>query len=214
MGRRAKVIFDDLKILYEDRDLVVIDKPAGLLSVATDFELGRSAHSILKRRFHRPHITPVHRLDRETSGLLVFAHSDAARLGLKAQFEEHSIKREYRAIVYGILPEKKGTFESYLSEDARYFVRSGDPDRGKLAITHYEVIEQRKEQSVLRVFLETGRKNQIRVHLSEAGFPIVGDKKYGNEDDQAPRLYLHALELGFIHPVTQKELHFHSPSPF
>lgn len=214
VGPRPKMVDEDLKILFEDRDLVVIDKPPGLLSVAADVELEKSAHSLLKRRFHRPRVYPVHRLDRETSGVLVFAYSDAARDGLKAQFEEHSIQREYRALVYGTLPDEKGTIQSYLTEDVRLFVHSTDAEHGKLAITHYEVLEKRKEQTFLRLILETGRKNQIRVHLSEAGFPIVGDRKYGIEGEKAPRLYLHALHLGFTHPTTQKKMSFHSPCPF
>lgn len=215
VGPRAKVAFADLKIVYEDRDLVVVDKPEGLLSVATDDDdSARSAHSILKRRFHRPRIYPVHRLDRDTSGLLVFAYTEAARLGLKEQFEAHTIDREYRAWVHGIPPEKKGTFESYLQEDAFFYVRSTPTQQGKLAITHYEVIEEGKEISLLRLKLETGRKNQIRVHLSEAGFPIVGDQKYGLPDEKISRLHLHAVELGFVHPANQKHLHFHSACPF
>ncbi len=216
IGKRPKVVHETVKILHEDRDLVVIDKPEGLLSVATDFDLERSAHSLLKRRFHRPRIYPVHRLDRETSGLLVFAYNERARQGLKEQFEEHTIEREYRALVHGKLTEKKGTFRSYLREDAHYFVHSEEKSskEGKLAITHYELIEYREEMTLVRLKLETGRKNQIRVHLSEAGFPIVGDTKYGKPEDESPRLYLHALKLGFVHPVTKKTLLFYSPSAF
>ncbi len=210
VGPRAKIVQGELKILYEDNDLVVIDKPEGLLSVATDFDQTRSAHSLLKRRFHRPRIYPVHRLDRETSGLLVFAYTESAREGLKKLFNEHAVIREYRAVVHGILPDLKGTFHSYLKEDASYFVRS--VDKGKLAITHYQVLKKKKNKTLLKLHLETGRKNQIRVHLSEAGFPIVGDSKYGI--DKADRLYLHALELGFTHPVTKKSMHFYSPCPF
>lgn len=212
IGPRVKIVEGEIKILYEDNDLVVIDKPEGLLSVATDFDQTRSAHSLLKRRFHRPRVYPVHRLDRETSGLLVFAYTDNARKELKKLFEEHGVVRQYRAIVHGVLPEMEGTFRSYLKEDARFFVRSAD--QGKLAITHYRVLEKRRNKTLLTLHLETGRKNQIRVHLSEAGFPIVGDSKYGIETEKATRLYLHALELGFIHPVTQKNMHFYSSCPF
>jgi len=203
-----------IKILYEDKDLVVIQKPAGLLSVATNFEEKETAHAALKSRQVSRRVLPVHRLDRETSGVMVFAYTQRAREGLKQQFHCHTMDRKYLALVEGCIDSKKGTWKSLLKEDANYFV-SSHPE-GKEAITHYEVIHQTKDYSALRLTLETGRKNQIRVQASEAGFPVVGDPKYGATHNPLKRLGLHAYFLSFTHPVTKKKMEFKSlvPPPF
>jgi len=211
VGQRAAFADEGVKILYEDLHLVVVDKPIGLLSVRTDSEAERTVHSILKRRRTKV-VYPVHRLDRETSGVMVFVYTFAAQKVLKEKFEAHAIEREYRGIVEGILKPKKGTWKSYLAEDTNYFMKSRP--EGKLAITHYEVIQHRKHTTLVRFHLETGRKNQIRVHASEAGYPILGDKKYGSSSySPMGRLCLHAHILGFDHPVTGKKLRFTSPIP-
>ncbi len=205
--------FEQVKILHEDSDLIVVDKPAGLLSVATDEGGGKSLHQFLKKRCNHP-VYPVHRLDKETSGVLVFAYSSKARTGLKEDFFDHTIEREYYAILEGIPSPSKGTWKSLLVEDERsYFVRS-HPTKGKLAITHYEIIYRNRTTSLVKFHLETGRKNQIRVHASEAGYPILGDVKYGSKlRNKSGRLCLHAHRLGFTHPVTGKRLEFKSPIP-
>ncbi len=213
VGKKATFLKEGIKIIYEDNHCVVIDKPEGLLSVATDFEECTTAHCILKRRFNNQMVYPVHRLDRETSGIMVFAYSELAREHLKEKFKVHDIVREYIAIVEGHLTEKKGSWQSYLFEDETYRVKSVDPDRGKLAITHYEVISEHKHYSTLRLTLETGRKNQIRVHCKDAGHPIVGDKKYGSLKNPIRRLGLHAHKLGFRHPEKNKNLLFESVIP-
>ncbi len=211
LGQKAVFIKGDMRILHEDAHLLVVYKPEGLLSVATDHDMTISAHEILKRRANGRMVYPVHRLDRETSGILVFAYSEKARDGLKKLFFDHSIDREYNAIVEGILPQKQGRWESYLKEDANFVVRSAK--QGKLSITHYEVLAETKTHSLMRFRLETGRKNQIRVHCKEAGHPIAGDKKYGAATNPASRLCLHACRLGFVHPATQQPMHFEIPLP-
>jgi 23S rRNA pseudouridine1911/1915/1917 synthase len=142
---------------------------------------------------------------------MVFAYTQSAREALQAQFQAHSIDRTYVGIVEGILPEKKGSWQSYLIEDPDYFVRSANV--GKLSITHYEVIREMRKLSLMRFKLETGRKNQIRVHCSEAGHPLTGDEKYGAKTNFAKRLCLHASKLGFIHPTSGKKMEFEIPVP-
>jgi len=204
-----------MKILYQDCHLVMIDKPAGLLSVSTHYESQKTAHGFLKEA-HKPNsVYPVHRLDRETSGVMIFALTPEAREKLKKLFEKHAITRQYEAIVEGHLDSKKGVWKSYLYEDNNYVVRSVDePELGKKAITHYEVMSTGKRTSRVTFTLETGRKNQIRVHCQEAGHPILGDKKYGPSSIPCKRLSLHATLLELKHPVTGKWLSFRSASPF
>lgn len=211
VGKRPTFIDQGIEVLYEDKDLVVICKPEGLLSVATDFDKEFTAHTVLKKKFYTQRVYPVHRLDRETSGVMVFAYSEAARDGLKKLFHDHSIQREYAAIVDGIPNETIGKWESFLEEDEAYVVKSSTT--GKLAITEYEVISRSSRFSLLKLTLQTGRKNQIRVHCKEAGHPIIGDKKYGSFKNSAGRLCLHARKLGFVHPVTGKNLSFEAPLP-
>jgi tRNA pseudouridine32 synthase/23S rRNA pseudouridine746 synthase/23S rRNA pseudouridine1911/1915/1917 synthase len=211
VGKKVNFISRDIKVFYEDEHLIVLEKPAGLLSVMTDSNLSDNVHHVLKRRFYSQRVFPVHRLDRDTSGVMVFAYSEKAREGLKQQFMDHSISREYIAIAEGEVVPEKGTWKSYLREDKNYFVKSA-AHGGQLAITHYRVLKQDGKRSLLHLKLETGRKNQIRVQAAEAGFPILGDAKYGRGKKE--RLYLHARLLAFIHPATGKKLSFESPSDF
>ncbi len=211
MRDKIQFLEQNVRLLYEDGHIAVIDKPEGLLSVATDFESYKTAHGVLKRRRPGKMVYPVHRLDRETSGVLVFAYTEKAREGLKDQFMRHSLQREYVALLEGNLEKKQGTWKSLLEEDPFYYVKNSPT--GKLSITHYEVISGSKTHSFVRFQLETGRKNQIRVHASSHGHPIAGDTKYGAKTNPAKRLCLHAEKLGFIHPVTGKKLFFQSPIP-
>ena len=142
---------------------------------------------------------------------MLFAKTEKARDGLKKQFELHSIQREYIALVQGCVESKSGTWKSALVEDDFYYVRSREG--GKMAITHYQVERSNSRCTLLRVTLETGRKNQIRVHCSEAGHPVVGDKKYGATEHFLGRLGLHARLLGFTHPVTGKSMRFEVATP-
>ncbi len=209
--KQKKKFLDDIEILYEDKDIVVVDKPEGLLSVATDRETEFTLHAKLKQRYGQ--VSTVQRLDRETSGVLVFALNGKAREGLIGQFANHSIIREYRAIVIGNIPQK-GTWRHHLVEDGNLKMHVTSHG-GVLAETHFERLEERDNLSLVRFQLTTGKKNQIRVQSSYMGFPILGDKKYGKNDEfQSDRMYLHAHHLGFFHPLTKKKLSFFSPIPF
>lgn len=213
---RAKVRYLDhgIRILYEDADVVVIEKPAGLLSVSTDFQKTHTAHAILKRSYKNRQVHVVHRLDQETSGVMLFALSEKGKEGMKDLFFRHDLVREYKAIVEGHLESQQGTWTSYLYEQPNYKVYvTNDTEKGQIAITHYVVENVSRRHSRVRLRLETGRKNQIRVQCQEAGHPVVGDRKYGAKSDLIKRLALHAYRLEFVHPVSQKKLAFVSPVP-
>lgn len=211
---KPQLIAHKLRIIYEDRDLIAIDKPAGMLSVATAFEKGETAHALLKAKYHPKKVFVVHRLDQNTSGVMLFALSEKGYQNLKKIFEAHDIERKYCAIVEGKVLQKDGSWESLLIEDANYKVHSThDPDKGRLATTHFHVVNSSTRFSRLELTLETGRKNQIRVHCTDAGHPVVGDTKYGASSDPLNRLCLHAHLLALNHPITGKPLRFVSPIP-
>lgn len=195
-----------------------MDKPAGLLTVATTHEKARTAHSLLTDYIRtgcgrcRKQLYVVHRLDRDTSGVLIFAKSEEAMERLKDQWKEN--EKKYLAAVHGILEKKSGTITSYLAEDEDYIVyQTQDSTRGRLAQTQYRVIGEKKSLSLLEVILLTGRKNQIRVHLAGIGHPILGDGKYGKGDNTMPRMALHARSITFKHPFSGKQLSFESEAP-
>ncbi|NGX47705.1 MAG: Ribosomal large subunit pseudouridine synthase D [Chlamydiae bacterium] len=204
VGAKPKYVQEDLKILYEDEDLVVIDKPKGLLSVATDLEKEKTVHALLKHRFHNRMVYPIHRLDQESSGLLVFAYTKEARDHLKEQLEKRTMEREYRALVHG--HPNSGTWRCFLEEDARMKVHV--TSHGKEAVTHFETIKKRGNCSLLKLKLESGRKHQIRVQAAHFGYPIVGDPKYGIPEDTGKSFQLRAVALSFSHLKTNKILHF------
>jgi 23S rRNA pseudouridine1911/1915/1917 synthase len=209
----------ELNILFEDEDVIVVTKAEGLLTVASKGERERTAQAYLNdylaAKGIRERIHVVHRLDRDTSGVLVFAKSFEIREKLKDLFAAHDIERIYIAIVEGEMEKQQGTFQSYLAEDEfTYQVKSVKSEtKGKLATTHYRVIRNGPPFSMVEVTLETGRKNQIRVHFSEAGHPVVGDERYGATANPLRRLGLHAKLLGFVHPRTGKKLVFTAPLP-
>ena len=214
LGKRVQFLESGIKIFYEDNDLVVVEKPEGLLSVATAFEKGDTLHAILKRHYMPRKVQVVHRLDQDTSGVMVFALSDMAFDRLKEMFASHQIDREYEAIIEGHLKEPKGVWSCYLYEDQAYKVHVvEDEKKGQLAVTHYEVAAESRRFSRLRLRLETGRKNQIRVHCQQSGHSVVGDKKYGSVYNILGRLALHTALLGFQHPRTGKKLLFRSHTP-
>lgn len=207
-----------IEIVYEDKDLMVVDKPEGLLTVATELEKTRTAHAVLTDYIRagcgrsKKRLFVVHRLDRETSGLLIFAKSEEAKFRLQERWKEND--KKYLAIVHGVCEKKTGTITSYLAEDSDYTMYSTpDAGKGKLATTEYRVLRTAKKYSLLEVTLHTGRKNQIRVHLAGIGHPIVGDTKYGRPDDKQPRMALHARALSFKHPFTGRVLSFTSAVP-
>lgn len=207
-----------LDILHEDDDLLVVLKANGLLTVATERERETTAQAYLnaylkEKGEERVHV--VHRLDRETSGVLVFAKNFETREALKERFAAHDIDRIYIAIVEGTIAPPSGTFQSHLIErrDLKMVSVEGPRPDSKLAITHYRTIQGNDRYAMLEVTLETGRKNQIRAHLSEAGHPVVGDRLYGSEINPIGRLGLHAKLLGFLHPTTGKPMSFTAPIP-
>ncbi len=214
----ARFVSKGLVVLYEDKDILVVDKPAGLLTVATEREKSRTAHSLLTDYIRtgcgrcRKRLFVVHRLDRDTSGTLIFAKSEDAMHRLKAQWKQ--TEKKYLAVVHGRCGKSSETITTYLAEDEGYNVYStSDSTKGKLSQTAYKVLRMTKRVSLLEVVLLTGRKNQIRVHLAGIGHPIVGDTKYGKEDDSQPRMALHARSISFKHPFSGKQLTIESEVP-
>ena len=214
----ARQLPPGLTILHEDADVIVVLKAQGLLTVATERERETTAQAYLnaylgaKRREERIHV--VHRLDRETSGVLVFAKNFHARERLKEQFAEHNVERVYVAIVEGTIDPPRGKIRSHLFERPDLKMVSVEPRAdAKLAVTHYRTIKSNGSYSMVEVTLETGRKNQIRAHLSEAGHPVIGDRMYGATTNPIDRLGLHAKLLGFVHPTTGKKMSFTVPMP-
>lgn len=212
-----KVKIPGIQILHEDEDVIVIDKAAGLLSISTDKETINTAYHLLseyvKRANPKHRIFIVHRLDRETSGVMVFAKNKEAQQTLQNNWKQRVTERTYIAVVEGRVKES-GTITSWLTEDQTFTMHSSlTENHGKKAVTHYEVIHTNRSQSLLKINLDTGRKNQIRIHMKELGHPIVGDKKYGAKTHPYRRLALHAHVLTFKHPATNKEMHFESAIP-
>jgi 23S rRNA pseudouridine1911/1915/1917 synthase len=207
----------ELGLLHEDDAIIVVIKSHGLLTVATERERESTVQAYLNdylKRKGEGRIHVVHRLDRETSGVLVFAKDYATRQALKDRFAAHDIERVYVAVVEGAMQRPSGTIRSNLRErrDLRMESVDAHPD-AKLAVTHYRTIASSDQYSMLEVTLETGRKNQIRAHLSEEGHPIVGDRLYGSTSNPLGRLGLHAKLLGFDHPVTGERMSFTAPVP-
>jgi RluA family pseudouridine synthase len=207
-----------LFILYEDRDLLVVNKPAGLLTISTDSEKAKTAYAALtdyvkKGSTRSPHrIFIVHRLDRDTSGLLLFAKTETAKQTLQNHWDETS--KQYIAVTHGNWKEKSGKISSYLTESKAQVVYSTkDPELGKLSHTEYAVLKETDKYSLLQINLLTGRKNQIRVHCSEQNHPIVGDSKYGEPKRNYPRMALHAWSIRFKHPFSGKEMEFKAEIP-
>jgi RluA family pseudouridine synthase len=206
----------NMKIIHEDEDFLVVDKPAGLLSVENEKE-HECAYSYAvdylqkENKTDRPFV--LHRIDKETSGVLMFAKNVKIHSMLKMHWSEQIQTREYFAVVEGVPESKSGTITSYLKENTNGLVYSTNDPSGQKAITHYEVVSDNGEYALLRVKIDTGRKNQIRVHMKAMGHAVVGDEKYGSEKNPLERLGLHASKLEFIHPVTKELLTFTSPLP-
>lgn len=207
-----------LRILYEDDDIIVIDKEAGLLTITTGSGIDTTAVSLLKDYVQKqsPYnkIYTVHRLDQLTSGVLVFAKNSEAQHQLRDNWRDMVTKRTYVAVVEGKMDESEGKISSWLIENKKnYMVYSSPVDNGgKLAITKYKVLQTSDQFSLLELELETGRKNQIRVHLKDLGHPIVGDRKYGSSTSIG-RIALHARVLEFYHPTSGEIMHFETPVP-
>lgn len=207
-----------LKIVYEDEHIIVVDKGYGLLSMGNDKVKDGTAYSILRDyvKWNNPSnkIFIVHRLDRDTSGLMMFAKSQEAKEKMQHNWNNMVLNRKYLAVVEGTPEPPAGTVRSYLVENSQYEVYStDDPTKGQLAVTRYNTLRSSGRFTLLEVELDTGRKNQIRVHMKDLGHPISGDRKYGAEASPIHRLALHAQTLRFIHPITRVEMNFSTPVP-
>ena len=210
-----------LRIVYEDDYVIVVEKQVGLLTVsAHPGSSETTALSILKDYVKKSDkhngIFVVHRLDRETSGLLVFAKSRELQEYMRTYWRQLVTKRTYVAIIEGIMPEPEGTIRTWLSEDPKTTMVYSSPvdDGGKEAVTHYKQLKANEDYSLLELNLETGRTNQIRVHMASKGHPVVSDRKYGSgKVPPIDRLGLHARVLEFIHPATEQTVHFETPVP-
>lgn len=206
-----------VKLVYEDAYIIVIEKNVGILSMASN-SLAFSVKSELDNYLRKSHqgctAHVVHRLDRETSGLLVYAKTIEAEQILEHNWHEIVTDRRYVALVSGVPEQKKGSIESWLKDNKAYITYSSPTDNGgKYALTHYKVLKSDGKRSLVELKLETGRKNQIRVHLQDIGTPVCGDMKYGNGDNPIGRLGLHAFRLNFYHPITGKQLTFETELP-
>ncbi len=211
IGERAPQLrkIHQVEILREDEHLILVHKPAGLLTVSTLHEKERTAYAYLREHLRnrepRRKLFVVHRLDKFVSGVLVFAKSPAVKARLQALFRKHEVQRQYWAIVEGRVAKDQGIIESRLAEDHTRRMRSTqDPMKGKVAVTHFRVLRRFSNLTALEITLQTGRKNQIRAHLSEMGHPVVGDRAYGSAMNPLGRMGLHAFLLGFRHPITGK----------
>lgn len=210
---KEKILPHKIKLIYEDAFILVIDKPTNLLSVPKEEPNSINVLKILRKEYDTQDIFAVHRIDRETSGLLVFAKSFTILEKLKLLFKNHDIERKYLAVVEGYFPEDSGTFVNFLYEKKDLKVAISDENYGEKAITHFTTLYRNKNYSFLSLSLETGKKHQIRVQLKEKGFPVLGDTKYGNKKNPFNRMALHAYLLKFIHPATGKKMNFVSSLP-
>jgi 23S rRNA pseudouridine1911/1915/1917 synthase len=204
-----------LQLLHEDAAVLVVDKPPGLLTIADAGERQRTAYRLLRDWLDARdagRVFVVHRLDRETSGLLVFARSPAAKLALQAQFRARTPERGYVARVEGVVRASSGTLASRLSQDRSLRVRPVEGGQGREAITRYRVLARGPDTTLLELTLVTGRRGQIRAQLAALGHPVVGDRAYGSRTDPLRRLGLHATRLGFVHPDGRRVV-FESPPP-
>jgi len=209
-----------LNIIFEDHYLVVVEKKSGLLTVSNEKVRDNTAYFLLNEyvkkgnQRSRNRVFIVHRLDRDTSGLLIFAKTEPAKKYLQSEWKH--FEKKYYALVHGQLPEKEGLITSYLAENSVHRMYSvTNPDKGKLAETRYKVIRESKNYNLLLIDLLTGKKNQIRVHFSEKGHPVVGDWIYGTQenDKNIKKLALHSCFLKINHPFTKEEMTFESPLP-
>ena len=206
-----------LRIVYEDADIIVIDKRNGLLSIGTDKEQKRTAYYILSDYVKEQHpdnkIFVVHRLDRETSGLMMFAKSEKIQEQMQRGWHKLVLDRRYVAVIEGTLPHAEGVIDAPLTQDRNHKMWVTRPGEGEDATTYYTTLRSGKEYSLVDLRLVTGKKNQIRAHLEWKGTPIAGDKKYHAKTNPAGRVCLHAYKLSITHPITGQELHFDTRIP-
>lgn len=217
-GPGHRLLPKGIVIIYEDRDILVVDKPPGLLTVSTDKEKSRTAYFILTdyvrkgQAKSRNRVFIVHRLDRDTSGIVVFAKTPEAKHFLQSHWDEAT--KKYLAVVHGTCEKTSETISTYLAENtARTVYSTSDTRKGRLAHTAYKVLKQTEEFALLEVDLLTGRKHQARVHLAGIGHPVVGDRRYGKGKGAHKRLALHATSISFAHPFSGKQVTFETTVP-
>lgn len=207
-----------VELVYEDEHILVINKGYGVLSMGTDTKKDGTAYSIMREyvKYHDPYakVFIVHRLDRDTSGLMMMAKTMQAKEIMQHNWNNMVINRKYVAVVEGNVEQKEGVVKSYLAENSKFEVYStNDATKGQLAVTRYKCLKSSANFSLMEVELDTGRKNQIRVHMKDLGHPITGDRKYGAGHSPINRLALHAQTLRFVHPITRREMNFSTPIP-
>ncbi len=210
----------NLNIIFEDEDILLVEKPAGLLSIATNKMEPDTLHSrcvdYVKSKDPSNWCFIVHRLDRETSGIMLLAYSKNSKEYLQEQFAERTVYRTYHALVEGQLPSKRGTEVEWLLEDKNLRVKKVNPKTkmSKQAITHWEVMKENHETSLVRIMIDTGRRHQIRMAMKSLETPVVGDFLHGAETDPLGRICLHASSLEFLHPITDEPVRFETRVPF
>ncbi len=217
-GPVRRLLLKGILMIYEDSDILVVDKPPGLLTIGTDKEKSRTLYSILTdyvrkgQAKSRKRVFIVHRLDRDTSGVVVFAKTPEAKQFLQGHWDQ--TKKKYLAVVHGTCEKTSDTISTYLAENqARSVYSTSNTDKGRLAHTSYRVLKQTRTFALLEVDLLTGRKHQARVHLAGIGHPVVGDNRYGTEKKGHKRLALHSTSISFTHPVSGKEVAFETTVP-
>lgn len=217
-SRSASLLPKSMKVIYEDDSILVIDKPPNLLSIASEAEQQRTAYALLTHYVRggnprsRERVWIVHRLDQETSGLMIFARTEAAKLALQESWED--AEKRYFAVVEGSPTDDSGTVRSFLDERNPHHVRSvPESEHTRHATTHYRIIKRSERFALVELTLVTGRRHQIRVQMKEIGCPVAGDEKYGAKTNPAGRLALHSCHLSIRHPVTDESMSFDSPLP-
>ncbi len=211
------MVKEKLDIIYEDKELIVINKPAHMLTIATEDEkintLYHKVYEYLKKKNKNNKVFIVHRLDRDTSGIVLFAKNQRLKELFQENWNEIAITREYIAVVEGFVEPVKKTITEYLKETKTLLTYATKDNSGKEAITEYEVIKRSKAYSTLKINIKTGRKNQIRVAMQNMNHPIIGDKKYGSTKNPLRRICLHASKLEIIHPLNKKTYTFETRHP-
>lgn len=206
-----------IRIVFEDDYIIVVEKKHGLLSIATDKITQKTAYNILsdyvKKKNPDYRIFVLHRLDRETSGLMMFSKNQEVKFKMQTDWENVVVERKYYAVTEGIVEKNESIISTYLTESKALIVYATTKEEGKIANTGYKVLKRSDKHTLLELELETGRKNQIRCHLNYIGYPIIGDKKYGAKTNPIGRVALHAGKLSFIHPITGERHDFSTPIP-
>lgn len=208
---------EKINIIYEDKDIIVVNKPAGLLTVSTDKEkektLFHKVYMYIKKKNKNNKVFIVHRLDKDTSGIVLFAKNESLKFKFQDNWDALTKERKYITIVHGLVEQSKGEIISWLKETKTLMTYSSNKEgNGKKAITNYRVVDKNNNYTLLDIDIKTGRKNQIRVHMKDLGYPIVGDSKYGHKD-ALKRMYLHAYKLVIKHPINNKLMTFETDVP-